>query len=333
MSREINSSHYLSLRKFPKRNTTANMGLKKPDSKTRKPAQTGSSNLTSKSKSSAKVGPKRKNRPALTAKPEIKTKRTSTSAPKKKKRTYTAEELGVPTLNGIVPAGVQKPKGKKIGKRFVDDAESMMAIMAVVNAEKEGERESKIMKSVSYKVHELYSEEDALTLDVQRQLEEIREAKKEEAEKRQDFRKEKLVCISDDTFINPLSSNRISDFKLSRKKQKTKYVVSAAENQVNPNDQMTSLRSPVGLQSKENVFHLADDPCLGAMAPLQSPTDLLLYVYGVYSLKCKRLLTGSNMGLFTSITVLFSSPFSCLRGGAPSVSLTNFCKKPLAWDC
>jgi 60S ribosomal subunit assembly/export protein LOC1 len=124
------------------------MGLKKPDSKTRKSAQTGSSNLISKSKSSAKSGPKRKNRSALTAKPEIKTKRASTTAPKKKKRTYTAEELGVPTLNGIVPVGVQKPKGKKLGKTFVDDAKSMLAIMAVVNAEKEGERESKIMKSV-----------------------------------------------------------------------------------------------------------------------------------------------------------------------------------------
>ena len=40
---------------------------------------------------------------------------------KKKKKTYTAEELGIPKLNGITPVGVVKPKGKKKGKVFVDD--------------------------------------------------------------------------------------------------------------------------------------------------------------------------------------------------------------------
>lgn len=40
---------------------------------------------------------------------------------KKKKRTYTEEELGIPKLNMITPVGVQKPKGKKKGKVFVDD--------------------------------------------------------------------------------------------------------------------------------------------------------------------------------------------------------------------
>lgn len=38
-----------------------------------------------------------------------------------KKKTYTAEELGIPTLNMITPIGVEKPKGKKKGKVFVDD--------------------------------------------------------------------------------------------------------------------------------------------------------------------------------------------------------------------
>jgi 60S ribosomal subunit assembly/export protein LOC1 len=137
-------------RKLQHRTHSADMGLQKPELKNRKPAASGSSNLASKSKPGAKSSPKRKNRPAITAKPEIKTKRTSITAPKKKKRTYTAEELGIPILNGIVPAGVQKPKGKKIGKIFVDDTQSMMAIMAVVNAEKDGERESKIMKSVRF---------------------------------------------------------------------------------------------------------------------------------------------------------------------------------------
>jgi 60S ribosomal subunit assembly/export protein LOC1 len=39
----------------------------------------------------------------------------------KKKKTYTAEELGIPKLNSITPVGVVKPKGKKKGKVFVDD--------------------------------------------------------------------------------------------------------------------------------------------------------------------------------------------------------------------
>jgi 60S ribosomal subunit assembly/export protein LOC1 len=88
---------------------------------------------------------------------------------KKKRRTYTEAELDIPKLNSIVPAGIAKPKGQKKGKKFVDDAESMMAIMSVVNAEKEGAVESKIMRA--------------------RQLEEIREAKRKEAEKRSDVKK------------------------------------------------------------------------------------------------------------------------------------------------
>ncbi len=40
---------------------------------------------------------------------------------KKKRRIYTEKELGVPALNMITPVGVEKPKGKKKGKVFVDD--------------------------------------------------------------------------------------------------------------------------------------------------------------------------------------------------------------------
>ena|ERR1700744_6503309 len=83
------------------------------------------------------------------AKPEVKTKRSNPTTERKKKRSYTAEELGVPKLNGIIPAGVQKARGKKKGKVFVDDSASMLAIMGMVHAEKEGEREGKIMKAVS----------------------------------------------------------------------------------------------------------------------------------------------------------------------------------------
>lgn len=40
---------------------------------------------------------------------------------KKKRRVYTEKELDIPKLNMITPIGVEKPKGKKKGKVFVDD--------------------------------------------------------------------------------------------------------------------------------------------------------------------------------------------------------------------
>lgn len=43
------------------------------------------------------------------------------AALKKKRRVYTEKELGIPQLNMITPVGVEKPKGKKKGKVFVDD--------------------------------------------------------------------------------------------------------------------------------------------------------------------------------------------------------------------
>ncbi|KAL8802894.1 MAG: hypothetical protein Q9182_003510 [Xanthomendoza sp. 2 TL-2023] len=92
---------------------------------------------------------------------------------KRKKRIYTERELGLPKLNTIRPVGVDLPKGKKKGKVFVDDQESMMTILAIVNANKEGQIESKMMKS--------------------RQLEEIRQARRKEVEARQEQRTSKLV--------------------------------------------------------------------------------------------------------------------------------------------
>lgn len=107
---------------------------------------------------------------------EIKAKRPSSSSqPTKKKRTYTDKELNIPTLNMITPAGVQKPRGKKKGKVFVDDQESMMTILAMVNADKEGQIESKMIK--------------------QRQMEEIREARQAEMEKRKAIKDGKLVSM------------------------------------------------------------------------------------------------------------------------------------------
>ncbi|PGH06658.1 60S ribosomal subunit assembly/export protein LOC1 [Blastomyces parvus] len=96
---------------------------------------------------------------------------------RRKRRTYTEKELNLPQLNMITPVGVTKPKGMKKGKVFVDDQESMMTILAMVNAEKEGQIESKMMKA--------------------RQLEEIREARRKEAEARHMEKKEKLESVKD----------------------------------------------------------------------------------------------------------------------------------------
>ena len=145
------------------------------------------------------LGPNTKTRVVKSKKgPPPKQQKTKSShgPARKKRRVYTDKELGLPQLNMITPVGVEKPKGKKKGKVFIDDPvrtesytfsvfklralmlmlwqESMMTILAIVNADKEGQIESKMMKS--------------------RQMEEIREARKKEAEARHDQRKSKLVC-------------------------------------------------------------------------------------------------------------------------------------------
>ncbi|KAF4120468.1 60S ribosomal subunit assembly/export protein LOC1 [Geosmithia morbida] len=98
--------------------------------------------------------------------------------PKKhRKKVYTEEELGIPTLNKITPVGVVKPPGKKKGKVFVDDKESMNTILSIVQAEKEGQIESKMARA--------------------RQMEEIREARKAEAEQKESERKSKLEGVKD----------------------------------------------------------------------------------------------------------------------------------------
>lgn len=40
---------------------------------------------------------------------------------KRKKKVYSEKELDIPALNMVTPIGVEKPKGKKKGKVFVDD--------------------------------------------------------------------------------------------------------------------------------------------------------------------------------------------------------------------
>ena len=135
-----------------------------------KPSSSGSSSKIKK-KSSAGVLPK-------SATSERKTKRASHGPEKKKKRVYTDKELGIPSLNAIKPAGIQKPHGMKKGKTFVDDKESMMTILAMVQAEKEGNIESKMMRA--------------------RQMEEIRAARLAEAEKKEHSRRKKIDDVKDE---------------------------------------------------------------------------------------------------------------------------------------
>lgn len=74
--------------------------------------------------SASRVGKSSKNNVKRPPPKEVKSK--ARTAPenlqKKKKRVYTEAELNLPKLNSITPVGVVKPKGKKKGKTFVDDA-------------------------------------------------------------------------------------------------------------------------------------------------------------------------------------------------------------------
>ncbi|PNS21493.1 hypothetical protein CAC42_1272 [Sphaceloma murrayae] len=133
----------------------------------------------SKSKGSSKVmkssSSSKSKKPVPIKTTQQKTKPVSHKPERKKKRVYTEKELDIPALNSIRPAGVVKPKGVKKGKTFVDDREGMMAILSMVQAEKEGDLESKMMRA--------------------RQLEEVREAKRQEAEKREEMKKKKMDLV------------------------------------------------------------------------------------------------------------------------------------------
>lgn len=64
-----------------------------------------------------------------------------------------------------------------------------MTILAIVNASKEGQIESKIMKS--------------------RQMEEIREARRKEAEAKQEQRRSKLVCFDRIRFAPEFTKHQV----------------------------------------------------------------------------------------------------------------------------
>ncbi|KAJ5934001.1 hypothetical protein N7454_006330 [Penicillium verhagenii] len=145
----------------------ASSGGAKGGAKGSKPSSMSSSRV-SKSKNVKRPPPKEVKAKARTEKENLK---------KKKKRVYTEAELNLPELNTITPVGVIKPKGKKKGKTFVDDQEGMMTILAMVNAEKDGQIESKMMKA--------------------RKLEEIRDARHKEMEARQAQKSKKLEAVKD----------------------------------------------------------------------------------------------------------------------------------------
>ncbi|KAI9757753.1 MAG: 60S ribosomal subunit assembly/export protein [Lichina confinis] len=137
------------------------MGTVKPKSSSKQTSK--ASRRTKPSSSGSKAGPKSSSKAGSSGsklRPSSKTSKAKAPPPrqqktkstlpaaKKNRRVYTEEELDIPKLNMITPIGVHKPKGKKKGKVFVDDKESMMTILAMVNAEKDGQLESKIMKAV-----------------------------------------------------------------------------------------------------------------------------------------------------------------------------------------
>ncbi|KIX10600.1 uncharacterized protein Z518_01684 [Rhinocladiella mackenziei CBS 650.93] len=145
-------------------------------------------NHNPKARKSATAGPstlkaKTANRPPAK---QVKTKpgthlltSTNSKLSKRRQKVYTDKELNLPALNMITPVGVQKaPRGKKKGKIFVDDQESMMTILAMVNAEKEGQIESKMIKA--------------------RQMEEIREARRREGERKKESKREALEKVKRD---------------------------------------------------------------------------------------------------------------------------------------
>ncbi|KAI0205374.1 hypothetical protein F4808DRAFT_456362 [Astrocystis sublimbata] len=131
----------------------------------------GGASKGSKSSSSNGVSKSKKPTAAPLAK-QVKGRTMADLLKKKKKKVYTEKELGIPQLNMITPVGVTKPKGTKKGKVFVDDKESMSTILAIVQADKDGQIESKMIKA--------------------RQMEDIREARRVEAEAKEAEKKAKL---------------------------------------------------------------------------------------------------------------------------------------------
>ncbi|BFZ62315.1 60S ribosomal subunit assembly/export protein [Saitoella coloradoensis] len=82
------------------------------------------------------------------------------------------KDLGIPKLNGITPAGIVKPKGKKKGKTFIEDTSSLLSILADVNDKSDTTIRSKLQRA--------------------RDLEVIRQAKRAEHAKKEAEKTKKL---------------------------------------------------------------------------------------------------------------------------------------------
>ena len=171
----------------------------------RKPSGKISSSTSSKLKKTNTSKPKpQQHRPAPSTAATIKTKK------KPPHLRYTEKELKVPQLNGIRPTGVQKLPNKKKGKQFVDDGNGMRTILAMVMAEKEGNIESKMMRA--------------------RQMEEIREARRVEAEQRAESKKAGL-------------EERKADIKKGKNKMRRRESEDMKENAGNVAEAKTSKQS------------------------------------------------------------------------------------------
>ncbi|OAL37769.1 hypothetical protein AYO20_02946 [Fonsecaea nubica] len=143
--------------------------------------KSGSAGPLKKSKITKRPPPKQvKTKPGV----HSQTSAQATKPSKRKQKTYSDKDLDLPALNMITPVSApENPTnhsrrggtGKKKNKIYIDDEESMRTILAMVNAEKEGQIESKLMKA--------------------RQMEEIREARRKEMEKRKESKREELEGV------------------------------------------------------------------------------------------------------------------------------------------